>query len=275
MNPLQKNFLISQLESIPGKISCYHKDLVTGATFVFNDSMPMHAASVIKLFIMVEAFRQFEEENLNPHTFVAISDDTKVPSCGALTYLHSGVEVTILDLISLMIILSDNTATNVLIDLLGLEAINATIERLGYKRTSLYRKMYDTEKMPKEVKNIITAQEIGDLLEKIYKGTLISEVSSRKMMDLLLNQQLNSKIPFYLEPLEPTPQVAHKTGESTGITHDVGIVLPINGHPFILCFLGNETEVCLYDRLMADMTLLIYELGEKQIFDATHNQNSW
>ena len=77
-----------------------------------------------------------------------------------------------MDLVSLMIILSDNTATNVLIDLLGLEAINATIERLGYKQTSLYRKMYDTEKMPKEVKNIITAQEIGDLLEKIYKGTL-------------------------------------------------------------------------------------------------------
>lgn len=272
MNPLQKKILRTQLESIPGKISFYHKDLITGETLIINGAEPMHAASIIKLFIMVEAFRQFEKHNMDPNELITIQEEMKVPSCGALTYLHNGVKVSILDLVSLMIILSDNTAANILIDLLGFEAINDTIKWLGYKKTSIFRKMYDMEKMPIEKKNTVAAEEVGDFLERLYQGSVVSEAASQKMLHLLFEQQLNSKIPFYLEPMEPAPKVAHKTGESTGITHDVGIVLPIHSHPFVLCFLGNETEVGMYDRLMADMSFLIYQLGEKKYFDALHEK---
>ena len=273
MEPAQKDELLSRLESLPGKISCYYKDLVDGDSFSYNSAEPMHAASIIKLFIMVEAFRRFEAGSLDPKQKVAIRDHDRVPSCGALTYLHDGIEVTVIDLATLMIILSDNTATNVLIDLLGFAAINTTIHRLGYSETGLLRKMYDTEKSAKGIQNLITAEEAGDLLERLHRGEIVSVQASAQMLAILANQRLNSKLPFYLKPMQPTPKIAHKTGEDTGITHDVGVVYPPAGHPFVLCFLGNGTDVCRFERFMSDSTLEIYLAGEERGFDDENRQN--
>ena len=250
-----------RLGLVEGRVGFYYKNLVTGEVVTYEENEKMMAASVIKLMILTEAFRQMEEGTAKADEVFTIHKDVCVPSCGALTYLHDGVQVTLEDLCVLMIILSDNTATNVLIDRLGEEQINQTIKKLGFKTTQLNRKMFDSEKSAKGIQNYITAYEMGQLLEKMYKGELVSLRASKRMLEILSNQRLNSKIPFFLHSLMEETSVAHKTGEDTGITHDVGIVY--GRQPFIVCFCGNEVDVPTYERVIADLSLMIYESLEE------------
>ena len=247
----------SRLALVQGKVGFYYKNLVTGKVATYGGNEKMMAASVIKLMILTEAFRQMDEGLVQADELFTIHKEVCVPSCGALTYLHDGVQVTLEDLCVLMIILSDNTATNVLIDRLGMENVNKTIRSLGFNTTQLNRKMFDSEKSAKGIENYITAYEMGQLLEKMYTGELVSPKASKRMLEILSDQRLNSKIPFFLHSLMEETSVAHKTGEDTGITHDVGIVY--GREPFIICFCGNEVDVPIYERVMADLSLMIYQ----------------
>lgn len=248
---------IKILDQVPGKISFLYENLETGERVGYREDQQLMAASVIKLYVMAAAFNQFETGKLRQEFSLHIYKKDCVPSCGALTYLHEGICVTALDLVTLMIIFSDNTATNVLIDLLGMDEINQYIKSLGFERTCLNRKMYDTEKSGKGIQNYITASETGRLLTMMYRGELVSEGASSQMISILKNQQLCSKIPFYLQALEEEPEIAHKTGEDRGITHDVGIVY--GRTPFLVCFCGNETDTPRFERIMGELSLKLYE----------------
>ena len=100
-----------------------------------------------------------------------------------------------------------------------------------------------------------TAREIGMLLEKAYRGELVSPAASRQMLDILLAQQLNGKLPFFLDC-----EVAHKTGEDDGITHDAGIIFAPK--PFIVCLFSNNTDVPPFERLMQDIARELYEMNQ-------------
>ncbi|MFV0240116.1 MAG: serine hydrolase [Lacrimispora sphenoides] len=249
--------IIKKLERIPGKISFLYEDLKTGEGYAYHEQEPMMAASVIKLFVMAAAFEKSNKGIFQMDKLLPVKREDCVPSCGALTYLHDGILVTGLDLVTLMIIFSDNTATNILIDILGIEKINDTIQGLGFRHTLLQRKMYDIERSNRGIQNYITAYETGRLLKMMYEGTLIDRRSSEAMISILKNQQLCSKIPFYLQALGESPDIAHKTGEDTGITHDVGIVY--GKEPFLVCFCGNETDTPAFERVMAEVSLELYK----------------
>ncbi len=249
--------IFSWFESLPGSISFYYENLITGETVSYRAEEPMMAASVIKLYIMADAFARMERGQLDPDARIATKKEDFVPSCGAVAYLHEGLELTVMDLITLMIIFSDNTATNILIDLLGLDEIQAGIEKLGFSHTHLRRKMYDTEKSSRGIQNQITEAEAGRLLKGMYDGSLISREAGQKMLSIMKNQQVNGKIPFYLQALPKEPEIAHKTGEDLGITHDVGIIY--GKQPFIVCFCGNDTDTPAFERVMAEMALRLYE----------------
>ena len=251
-----RNERINRLAEIPGKISFLYENLVTGEKASYRENEPLMAASVIKLFVMAAAFQRIEEGRLDPEEMFHVKKSDHVPSCGALTYLHDGIGVNAMDLVTLMIIFSDNTAANFLIDLLGLEEINGTIRKLGFEQTVLQRKMYDLEKSKKGIQNYITAGETGRLLKMMYQGSLISRQASERMISILKNQQLCSKIPFYLQALPEEPEIAHKTGEDVGITHDVGIVY--GKEPFLVCFCGNETDTPAFERIIAEVSLELY-----------------
>ena len=161
-----------------------------------------------------------------------------VPSCGVLTYLHDDVKLQVIDLITLMIIVSDNTATNVLIDLLGIDNINARIRALGFEKTILNRKLFDAEKAKLGLHNYITAEEVGALLEMMYRGTLVSEAASARMISIMKDQQLNHKIPYLIDPMPQAAASAHKTGEDDNTTHDAAIIF--SREPFILYICSND-----------------------------------
>ncbi len=238
--------LLPRAAGLPGEISVYGRDLATGEKWAYQADTPLVAASVIKLPILAEAFRQARDGLIAMDETFSIRPEQKMPSCGALTYLHDGLTVTLRDLCVLMIILSDNTATNLLIDRLGIESVNAFLREKGLEKTTLRRRLFDAEAAGRGLENTITAEEMGRLLEMLYRGECVSPAADAEMLGILRDQRLNGKIPFFLDDLE----IAHKTGEDDGITHDVGIVYA--AHPLILCFASNHTDVPAFERFMQD-----------------------
>ena len=230
--------MLSSIAQLSGEISFFYKNLITGETIAHQADLPLLAASVIKLPIMIEAYRQFANGSLDPALPVTVRTANTVPGCGVLKRLHDGLIVTVKDLVKLMIIVSDNTATNLLTDIVGIDHVNQTLDTFGMQTTRLRRKMYDLESAARGLQNTITAAEIGLLLEKLYYGRAVSPESDLEMLQILKNQQLNGKIPFFIGDLF---EIAHKTGEDDGITHDVGIVYADT--PFILCCCANKTNV--------------------------------
>ncbi len=239
------NDILEKAKTMPGDVAVWYMDLETGREAAYNADMPLIAASVIKLFIMAEAFRAMEAGEVCRDAEFVKTGEMNMPSCGALNYMHDGLKVTLIDLVTLMIILSDNTATNMLIDYLGMDKINAAIERIGAQGCVLSRRLFDSEASRRGVQNYITAAGVGRFFRMLHEGKVVSESASREMLGILKNQRLNGKIPFFLNC-----SIAHKTGEDSGITHDAGIVYA--KRPFILVMLSNNTDVPVYERFMQD-----------------------
>lgn len=270
-----KEYIENKLKKLKGKTGVYYKNLQTQEELLIAENDRFLSASVIKLWVMGEAFHQMEQGILSKDTRILLKDSDKVPSeevedyarqaregslsedmfpeSGVLNLLHTGTELTIEDLCRLMIIVSDNTATNILIDILGMEEINAFISSLGMEKTKLNRILFDTASQGKNLENVISLKETGMFFEKIYKGELVSKKASEEMSAILQNQQFNYKIPFFL----PHIPIGHKTGEDNGITNDVGIIY--GEIPFILCFASNDTEVCFADRTCQDIAKKVYD----------------
>ena len=236
------------VRAFPGDVGLYYRVLGEDGAVTHNPDLPLIAASVIKIPIMVTAFRDIAAGRLDPVEVYAIRPEDKKPSCGALTYMHDGLEVTLMDLITLMIILSDNTATNLLIDRLTPAHVNRTMDALGIPGICLRRRLFEPVLSARGIQNTVTARGVGALLERMATGTLLGEADDRRMVDILLNQRLNGKLPFYLH--SRGIRCAHKTGEDDGITHDAGIIYA--GKPFVLCMLSNKVDVPAFERLMQD-----------------------
>ncbi len=255
---MNREAMLRRLEALRGRIGFLALDTVTGEGLRFHADEPFTAASVIKLCVLAEAFRQREAGETDFGAAVRIRPEDKMPSCGALTYLHDGLEVTVRDLAVLMIILSDNTATNLLIDRLGPERINAFMTALGLsEKTRCRRKLFQPALAARGITNHVTADDMARLLSLMLKGELVSPGASREMLDILRDQRLNGKMPFHLKPRGIA--CAHKTGEDydDGITHDVGVIFA--EHPVIFCFLAEGADVPEAERALQDLALMAAE----------------
>lgn len=239
---------------LPGKIGVYYKRLNSGESFCINGDEAFIAASVIKLPILVEAFRQAGCGCISFDRKVLLRQEDKLPGCGVLRHLQEGLEITLLDACRLMIIFSDNTATNLLIKLLGMENINDMIGNMGLQRTRLNRLLFDEAAEKQGKQNYFTPREMGVLLEGLYERRIVSPEASAAMLDILSRQQMNHKLP-YLIPGGVV--IAHKTGEDQGTTHDVALFLTED--PFILCFAANGTDVKKTEAVMREAALACYE----------------
>ena len=261
-------------EKVRGKIGVLFEDLTTGEGFTVlkgQDEDVFESASVIKLWIMSCAYEMAEQGRLDLDSTVILREDDMVPGpgvpdyhsddaeghltedmfpeSGMLNYLHAGTELTVRDLIRLMILISDNTACNIMIDLLGMDNINCHIANLGCTRTILNRRLFDTRPEVRGKENMFSLSETADFFRKMYKGELVSPEASREMCALLQNQQYTYKMPFFIRQIP----IAHKTGEDTGIENDVGIVF--SDKPFIFCFASNEADEPGAVRLCQDLAL--------------------
>lgn len=244
----------SMMKNLEGNIGVYYKDLTTGQSFGVKESEQFLAASVIKIPVLAEAFRQENQGMISFEEMVVINNQDKLPSCGSLTYMHDGLEVSVMDLCVLMIIQSDNTATNLMIKKLGIDNINGFIKKLGLKKTHLNRLLFDSVEQKKGKENYITPHDMGSILEMMWKGELVSSEASKEMLEILKRQQINHKIPYFVPN---NIKIAHKTGEDSRITNDMALVFAEK--PFILCCAANNTNV--------QETEEFYRKAAKYLFD--------
>ena len=249
---MTKDEILSRLGSLSGDIGFYYKNLVTGESFGYRERDMFQAASVIKLPIYAVIMKLWAEGKLELSEKIVCRDEDKLPPCGALYFFTGDVEVDINTLCGLMISLSDNAATNLLIKRLGLDFLNEQFKEIGLKDTHLERLLFDAEGSAKGLENRIVPAEMGELLERIYRRSFVNEEVSARMEKLLLEQQINHKIPGYLPEGIP---VAHKTGEDDGITNDVAVVYSEN--PCLICFASNFTDVPAAERAIREISLAL------------------
>ena len=248
--------LMDAMKGFPGETSLYYENLYSGEVLEYNADLPLIAASIIKIPIMVEAFRRFEAGEDDPAAIHVLKNSEKMPSCGILNRMHEGVEVTIRDLVEMMIVLSDNTATNILIERYGTDSVNRTMQAVGASDCILRRKLFDAKASAAGIQNTVTARSVATLLKKLYRAELLGKKPDTEMMEILLNQRLNGKFPFELH--SRNIQIAHKTGEDDGITHDAAVIFA--KQPFVLCMFSNKTDVPSFERYMQETALRLCEL---------------
>lgn len=230
--------------------SIYVKLLDSGEETYLNP-MRQKSASLIKVFIMAEAFNQKNQGKLDFNEVVTINKQDKY-AWGALDKVPDGTKVTVGELVEQMIVVSDNTATNILISKLGMDNVNALIKKLGCNETVLGRKMLDSAAAKAGRENYTSPRDMAIILEKIYRKQCIDPKSDKKMMEILSKQQWNERIPGNLPH---DLKIAHKTGELGGALHDCGIVFG-RQHDYIICMMTKNVpdEHLGYD----DNNILIY-----------------
>ncbi len=193
---------------------------------------PYYPASTIKVPIMAEVFHQALRGRFSLSDPIPLTPEDQVTGSGVLQHLSSGISLPIRDLITLMIIVSDNTATNMLIDLVGTEAVTEFMRSLGLEHTVLLNKL---QVVPTERKgaNMTSAGDLTHLLVQIAQSRVVSYDACRRMVDILLRQTATNGIAGELPTESPDPtlgalppvKVASKSGMIQGMNHDIGLVL--------------------------------------------------
>jgi beta-lactamase class A len=219
-------------EHLDGVLGFAIKDLSTGETFFRLPDTVFPQASSIKLAVLLELLRQAQEGKISldeKHTVrrreMTVGDDEAI-----LNKLGDGtVTMTLRDLAAFMLVLSDNSATNILIDRLGIENINAGLARLGLKETQLRRRMIDLEAARRGNENVSTPREMLTLLEKVRAGQALDAAHTAEFFRLLW---LPKDSPFH-RALRGSVAIADKPGALEGVRCDSGII-EIPNRPFIL-----------------------------------------
>ena len=166
-----------------------------------------------------------------------------------------GSEFTIEELVERMIISSDNTATNMLIELLGFGFLNNSFREFGLKKTDLVRKMMEFGGRKNGVENYTTAEDLSYILEKIYRNQLCNTFISRKCQELLKRQKTRDRIPALLPG---HIVVAHKTGLEMKVCHDVGIVYAPQGDFLICALTRGVANSRISKRFISNTALKVY-----------------
>ena len=266
--------LRQQIESRVGQeqgaeVGLAYIDLGTGDTLFLNADTSFHAASTMKVPVMIELFRRaatgsfrMDQPLLLVNQFASIVDGSpysldKNSDSDSTLYNRIGQRVRVDTLLRLMITRSSNFATNTLIALVGAPAVTATMRSLGASRIQVLRGVEDGKAFDKGLNNTTTARDLATILRAIEEGRAASAEATRQMRDILLAQEFNERIPA---GLPPGVKVAHKTGDITAIAHDAAIVYPPGRSPYVLVVLTRGIrDAKQSDKLIADLSRIIYE----------------
>jgi D-alanyl-D-alanine carboxypeptidase (penicillin-binding protein 5/6)/beta-lactamase class A len=252
-----------------GKVAIAMKHLENGETFFLNADEAMPTASLIKLPIMAEVYFQAKEGKLKLDEMLTLTKEEMVQGSGILTdHFSPGAKFSLRDAVRLMIVFSDNTATNMVLERIGIPSTNKRMDELKLPNTRIHAKVFkgsttsiDPARTKKYGLGSTTAREMLTLVEMLHQGKLVSEEASKEMLGHLKKCDDKDKFTHFLPP---GVTVAHKTGSVSDARTDAGIVY-FKGGPFALCVLSNENEDKAWkpdnagNKLCAEAAKLVYE----------------
>jgi len=229
-------------QHLDGVMGIAIEDLATGDHYFLHEDEIFAQASSIKITVLANLYRQAEQGKLKLTDLYTVESSDLVPDSDIMNGLTPGVtRVTLRDLATMVVAVSDNAATNVLIDRIGIENVNTMLDSLGLTHTRLRRKMMDLEAAKHGRENISTPREMMTLLDAIYRGKLLNRESTADFFKILST----NKGSFLPRDLPPDLKVANKPGELEAIRNDSGIVF-VEGRPYVICvmtgYLRNERE---------------------------------
>jgi len=228
--------------NLDGVMGVAIEDLKTGDQFFLHENEVFAQASSIKITVLADLYLQAQQGKLKLTDLYTVQSSDLVPDSDIMGGLTPGVtRITLRDLATMMVAVSDNSATNVLIDRVGMDNVNAMLDSLGLAHTRLRRKMMDLEAAKQGRENISTPREMMTLLDAIYRGKLLNKESTEDFFKVLSTNK-DSWIP---RDLPPGVKIANKPGALEGVRNDSGIVF-VESRPYVICvmtaFLTNERD---------------------------------
>jgi beta-lactamase class A len=217
-------------DEVDGRVGVFIQGLDTSETFALRADEAFPAASTIKLALLLELYRRgglADPYVLDPRDLVEGS--------AILGNLEPGTRLTLRDLALFTVVVSDNSATNVLIDRVGMDKVNAALDALDLRATRLRRKMMDTKAALEGRENLTTPRELARLLLEIHRGKLLPQAPRADLMRILATPKES-----YLARLLPEDlAVASKTGSLQGVRNEVGIVF-VKDRPFVVAVMTSH-----------------------------------
>lgn len=255
-------------------VAVAYYDPVTRDTLLINGLQRFHAASTMKVPVLIELARRVDAGELSwsesmpvRNSFRSLVDGSPfvlnlADDSDSTLYQEIGHDQPVERVARLMIIRSSNLATNLLMERLGATRVNATAHALGADSIQVLRGVEDGKAYAMGLNNTTTARDLALLLDAIARGRAASRPQTTRMVDFLLGQEFNEGIPA---GVPPGVRVAHKTGEITAISHDAAIVYPPGRGPYVLVVLtkGYADPHQAY-RLMADLSGLVYRWATRR-----------
>jgi beta-lactamase class A len=229
-------------QQLDGVMAVAVKDLTSGETFFIHGDEVMPQASSIKIAVLANLYLQAQQGKLKLTDEYVVSKDDLVDGSDILLGLSPGItRLTLRDLATMMVAVSDNSATNVLIRRVGMENVNAMLESAGLHVTRLQRQMMDLKAAGEGRENVSTPREMMTLLELVYRGKLLNKEMTADFIKVLSTHKESS----LLQGLPDDAVAANKPGELEAVRNDSGIIL-LKNRPYILCvmttFLKDEKE---------------------------------
>ena len=198
-------------------------------------SQSMRSASLIKVFLLAKVMDMEKAGRLYPEQLLTVTPAVRVGGAGSLCGQPDGFRISLQDTLFLMITESDNTATNMVIDLIGMSEVNAYIQQHGYTDTVLQRRMMDQKAASEGRENYTSVRDLGLFFHRLYHGQCVDSFYDQQMRDILLQQTDRECFPAAL----PANRIAHKTGELTGLYDDAGIIYAPSTS-YILCIMDEQ-----------------------------------
>jgi len=257
------------VDSSAGEASVFYLNLGSPDSLLLAADVRMHAASTMKVPVMIQLYQDqgagllsLDDSIAVKTTFSSIVDGspfvlTPESDSDSTLYEMEGQQVTYRYLIELMITVSSNLATNILVEVAGAERVTASMRRLGADSIMVLRGVEDGPAFRAGLSNTTTARDLGNILAALARGEVVSPEASREMVEVMSRQQFKTKIPANLPE---GVRVAHKTGSITGISHDAGIVFPEGFSPFVLVILTRGfDDQTVADALAARISRIIFD----------------
>src|SRR2546427_1270488 len=187
----------AEITPFKGKVFLFAKNLDTGESYSYNGDERVKTASTIKVAVMIEAFARVAEGHAKWTDELVLTKAARYGGSGVLPELSDGLRLTLRDCVNLMMLVSDNTATNMVLDYLSTDAVNARMDALGFKQTRIMRRVGGggESKDGKVADNkrfglgATTPHEMVQILEKLDRGEVISPAASKEMLDLMKREQ--------------------------------------------------------------------------------------